>query len=334
MESLENVFYKPGESQAWTGRNDGEVAELQRWHQIIVPINLDDHIPELNSYYVFLGFCCDEGVKRNEGRQGAKDAPVIFRKVLSNLPNHFPKSQSIADAGDVLCESEDMEGAQNELSKRVAQILEYGGIPIVLGGGHEVTYAHFNGLKRYSMSKKIGIINLDAHLDVRTPEDNKGNSGTGFYQILEEGIKGANSVKYLAIGIQDISNTKALFNYAENRAVEIVKSDEVNSGNLENIISKIEEFSRKVDHIYVTVDMDFFASAFSPGVSSPAFTGIIPDVTFFSIYQTIINLPNLNCIDFAEINPLFDIDNRTTKLASELIFRFVNNTRKFVTLKE
>ena len=323
MESLGNVFYKPGEPQNWTGRNDGDDPELKRWHQIIEFINLDDHLPDLNSQYVLLGFCCDEGVKRNQGRVGAKDAPEALRKVLANLPNHLPNSRKIVDAGDVICISDDMESAQNELSKRVAQILEIGAFPIVLGGGHEVTYAHFNGLKRYSMSKKIGVINLDAHLDIRTTIDNQGNSGTGFYQIIEEGIKEGNSVKYLAIGIQDISNTKALFDFAQERGVEIIKADQINAENLQNIKTQILEFSKKVDHIYVTVDMDFFASAFAPGVSAPAFNGVIPDATFQTIYQTIISLPNLDCIDFAELNPIFDIDNRTTKLACDLIFKLV-----------
>ena len=326
MEALGNVFYKAGEPQQWSGRMDGDSLDLQRWHQVMGLIDLDDHVQDLSSTFVLLGFCCDEGVKRNQGRVGAKDAPASLRKVLGNLPNHLPISKKIVDAGDVICVSDDLESAQNELSKRIAQILEYGGKPIVLGGGHEVTYGHFNGLKRFSMSKKIGIINLDAHLDCRNPLDGQGNSGTGFFQIMEEGIKDGNTVKYLAIGIQEISNTKALFNYAKERGIEIIKSENVNSLNLENIKNQMIEFAKKVDHLYVTVDMDVFASAFAPGVSSPAFNGIIPDRTFQAIYQTIIDLPNFECIDFAEINPLYDIDNRTTKLASDLIFKLVNNS--------
>ncbi|WP_156307038.1 formimidoylglutamase [Sphingobacterium endophyticum] len=326
MEALGNVFYKAGEPQQWSGRMDGDSLDLQRWHQVMGLIDLDDHVQDLSSTFVLLGFCCDEGVKRNQGRIGAKDAPASLRKVLANLPNHLPISKKIVDAGDVICVSDDLESAQNELSKRVAQILEYGGKPIVLGGGHEVTYAHFNGLKRFSMSKKIGIINFDAHLDCRNPIDGQGNSGTGFFQIMEEGIKDGNTVKYLAIGIQEISNTKALFNYANERGIEIIKSENVNSNNLESIKNQMMEFAKKVDHIYVTVDMDVFASAFAPGVSAPAFNGIIPDTTFQSIYQTILDLPNFECIDIAEINPLYDIDNRTTKLASDLIFKLVNNS--------
>jgi len=327
MESFGNVFYKPAEPQSWNGRNDGDLSEFQRWHQIVEFINLDKEVPALEFHHVFLGFCCDEGVKRNQGRVGAKDAPNTMRKILAGLPNHLPPLRVIADAGDVICISDDMEAAQNELSKRVLQILERGGLPIVLGGGHEVTYAHFNGLKTFSNAKKIAVINLDAHLDLRMLKDNQGTSGTGFYQIFEDAKNGGYEVEYLAIGVQDISNTKALFNYASDHGVDIIKANEINSLNLDRIIKQIREFSAKVDHIYVTVDMDFFASSFAPGVSSPAFNGVVPDSIFMSLFETILMLPELRSIDFAEINPLFDIDNRTTKLASDLIFRLVNNTR-------
>lgn len=327
MEALGNVFYTPGEPQNWSGRHDGDAAEYYRWHQVITHINLADPLSELKGSYVLLGFCCDEGVRRNQGRIGAKDAPAIMRKILGNLPDHRPEGIQIVDAGDVICVSEDLEGAQHELSKRVAQILEHGGIPVVIGGGHEVTYAHFNGLKRYSMSKKIGVINLDAHLDIRETSHDQGNSGTGFYQILEESRKEGNSIKYLALGIQKISNTRALFQAAESYGVEIIPAEEIHALNLETVRNQIIEFSKKVDHIYVTVDMDFFSSAFAPGVSATAFNGIIPDPTFHTLYQTILELPNFECIDFAEINPLFDVDNRTTKLAADLIFRLINTSR-------
>jgi len=54
--------------------------------------------------------------------------------------------------------------------------------PIVLGGSHELAYGHFNGIvnhlkKQTKNSSKVGIINFDAHFDLR-PYDNQGSSGT------------------------------------------------------------------------------------------------------------------------------------------------------------
>ena len=327
MEALGNVFYKPSEKQIWTGRIDGETPEFLRWHQLISCIDLDTDLPSLEKQIVFLGFCCDEGVKRNQGRVGAKDAPAALRKVLAGLPNHLQAEVKLADAGDVICIAEDMEAAQNELAKRVAQILDHGDFPIVLGGGHEVTYGHFNGLKAHSKSKKLGVINLDAHFDIRNLANNQGNSGTGFYQIFQDAVKEGFEASYLAIGIQDISNTQALFNYAKEKGVQVVKREEIFPENIDKVIAQIQSFAEQTDAIYFTLDMDAFAASYAPGVSAPAFNGIVPDHGFQQIFQSIMNLPNLKCMDFAEINPLYDIDNRTTKLAADLIFRLVNNKR-------
>ena len=327
MEAFGNVCYKPSEQQKWAGRVDGDTKEYLRWHQMITCVDLDAEHQSLDKHVVFLGFCCDEGVRRNQGRIGAKDAPEALRKVLAGLPNHMHADIKIADAGNVFCLAEDLEAAQNELAKRVAQILDKGGFPVVLGGGHEVTYGHFNGLKAHSKTKKLGVINLDAHFDIRPLVNNQGNSGTGFYQIFDDAEKESFEIHYLAVGIQDISNTQALFNYANEKGVAVIKREEIFPENMDKVTSQIQEFAASTDDIYLTVDMDVFSAAYAPGVSAPAFHGVVPDHDFQRIFQSLLQLPNLKSMDFAEINPLYDIDNRTTKLAADLIFRLVNNKR-------
>ena len=54
---------------------------------------------------------------------------------------------------------------------------------VVLGGGHDMAYGHYKGLKQYLGSESVlGIINFDAHFDLRSNQ-NGNNSGTPFYQI-------------------------------------------------------------------------------------------------------------------------------------------------------
>ena len=40
------------------------------------------------------------------------------------------------------------------------------------------------------------------------------------------------------------------------------------------------------------------------------------------------NSKKVVCIDFAEVNPEYDIDNRTAKLAGSLIYDVMNNLKK------
>ena len=90
----------------WIGRKDIEdgISGL-RIHQIIEP-----YVGQFKSK-VFLGFCSDEGVKRNKGRVGARNAPNEIRKSLSNLPVHF-SNFNIFGGGALPRHEEDEGGGQ------------------------------------------------------------------------------------------------------------------------------------------------------------------------------------------------------------------------------
>lgn len=123
----------------WQGRHDGEGEAHQRIHHIV---NTTQH-----AEFALIGFSSDEGVKRNKGRVGAADAPDAIRTQLANLPIHRPVS--IVDLGTVTCEYGNLEQAQSELAEQVANSLQNGLKPIVLGGGHEVAFGSFSGLFQY-----------------------------------------------------------------------------------------------------------------------------------------------------------------------------------------
>src|SRR5690625_7975984 len=72
----------------WTGRIDKDPFSL-RYHQV-VQLHQVDQLPKIghNKVFSLIGFECDEGVRRNQGRVGAAQAPNEIRKFLSSLPFH------------------------------------------------------------------------------------------------------------------------------------------------------------------------------------------------------------------------------------------------------
>ncbi|WON93468.1 formimidoylglutamase [Sphingobacterium sp. Lzh-3] len=318
-------IYNKGDQAVWKGRIDGQDREWMRWHQLMDCVDLLEQ-PNLRQSIAFLGFCSDEGVARNQGRVGAKDGPTALRNVLTNLPVHFSDKLKLKDCGDILLKDNDLELSQQGLGAALNCILEQEGFPVILGGGHEVAYGHYLGVKEFlkSRNQSLGIINLDAHLDIRPLEDGKGNSGTGFFQIEQDQSKADLPFHYLAIGIQEISNTKGLLDYAKEKDVQIIERESLIIEKLDLIREKIVRFSKSVDYVYLTIDLDAFAAAYAPGVSALAFNGIVPDQLFFTIYDILLDLPNIRSVDFAELNPYFDIDSRTAKLAADLIFKLTN----------
>lgn len=333
-------YYLPSSSSYWAGRVDGAEAEHQRWHQKMRLIDLNSteaealaeqdvqvdlgELKPASQPIVLLGFACDEGIRRNMGRVGAADGPAAIRKALCNLPIHEARL-SLWDAGDITCTDGQLEIAQGELAQTISACLHAKVFPIVLGGGHEVTYGHYKGLRSYldeQNSKKetnslIGIINFDAHFDNRQPGPSGPSSGTGFWQIEQEE---STNFRYLALGIQRSGNTKALFERAISSGTQYILAEDVQS---ESTISQVQNFCRQVDQLYITIDLDVFATAYAPGVSAPSAWGLSPDAYFLRILKTILRTGKTRSMDLAELNPSLDIDQRTAKLAAILIDQVV-----------
>ncbi len=313
------MAYQNPQLENWTGRVSNK--ELYLHEKVMLrPISVLQKTKE-NTVAV-LGYVCDEGVKRNQGRVGAKEGPNAIRKVLGKMPNHLPSSTHILDVGDILCLHNDMESAQELLSEKVLELLQKNTFPIVLGGGHDIAYGHFKGIKKYLVSKNethtIGIINFDAHFDLRSNEIGN-NSGTPFYQIAKENT----TFKYLCLGIRKDANDVQLFKTAKAFNVDYMLRDQFSLFNLSAIIKQLHIFIKAVDKIYVTIDMDGFSSAYAPGVSAASPMGFDPEIVIMCL-QKILASKKVISMDIAEMNPNYDRDNQTAKLAASLIHRVIH----------
>ena len=296
----------------WQGRFDGDEP---LYHRIFQRVSLEDNYENISpNDFVLHGFAVDEGVKRNKGRIGAKDAPDVIRKNCSNFPVVHPNF-NLKDFGNITCEDQNLEDVQNKLAEKVQLVLQKGGKSIVFGGGHEVTFAHYSGIKKAFPTKKIGIINIDAHFDNREIDPKIGaSSGTGFWQIAQEG-----NIHSLHIGIQRNSNTLKLFDTAHQYGMNYILAEEVFFENLPTLYPKIEEFIEISDVIYLTICMDVFNAAIAPGVSALAYNGIFADATFMHLFKLILTSDKLIAIDVAEVNPIYDQNEITARFAASLV---------------
>ncbi len=295
----------------WQGRFDGDDA-LQ--HRIWQRVSLQEDYETISTKdFVLHGFAVDEGVRRNKGKIGAAGAPNVIRKNMANFPVVKPDF-TLKDFGDVIAGTS-LEVAQSELTDKSAAAFIRGGKSVVLGGGHEVTYAHYSGLRKAFPGKKIGIINIDAHFDNREPELGIGaSSGTGFWQIAQEG-----PIHSLHIGIQRNSNTLKLFDTAHQYGMGYITADEIFFENLPGIYEKIDDLISNIDVLYLTVCMDVFNAAVAPGVSALAYNGIFADAAFMHFYRHILQSEKMMALDVAEVNPSLDPDQRTARLAAALV---------------
>ncbi len=319
----------------WQGRNDIEDGELGlRVHHVIeggLPTNAKP------GDVTILGFACDAGVARNKGRVGAQEAPNTIREALANMAWH--ESTQLFDGGTVVCEGDQLEQSQQALADALCVSLNQTPT-ITLGGGHEIAWASFLGLAQFlkkewtspdpldsdndGSSPRVGIINFDAHFDLRVFESQdpavnaQPSSGTPFNQIHHYCQQQGWEFNYSCLGVSAASNTKALFKRADDLGVWYVEDTQMHAGTLTKQLTQLQRFIDQNDVIYLTIDLDVFPAATAPGVSAPAAKGVSMD-TFLPYFSLILNNhKKLKIADIAEYNPRFDIDGQTARLAARL----------------
>lgn len=302
----------------WQGRVDkAEGPAARRWHQIVRPRG------ERIAPVALLGFACDAGVVRNGGRAGAAEGPGALRGALANVAAHAV--EAVDDLGDVTCEGDALEVAQSEYAALAAKaIATPGRLLIGLGGGHEIAWASWCGLRdaldAHGDNQPVGIVNFDAHLDLRG--DERGNSGTPFRQILEDAAAHNRRLEYRCLGVNRFANTAALFERARRLGVTWIEDSEVRADRWEALAAELEAFLAGVGHVYLSVCLDVLPAASAPGVSAPAALGV--DVAMIERLTGFVASSGLvRVADVAELNPHFDVDGRTARVAARLVANIV-----------
>lgn len=316
--------YEPPSSDHWQGRLDSPNASC--FFQLIKTINLNTDFPVISEKPAFglIGFCCDEGIRRNLGRTGAAEGPNAIRLALAKLPIHR-RHVNLFDCGNITCIDNDLESAQTALGEAVAKLLKQGLTPIVLGGGHELAWGHYQGIAAHYPKELLGIVNFDAHFDMRPlTADNKGTSGTPFLQIATAQQAAKRRFDYNCIGIQHTGNIQSLFTTAREHEVQLVYADDIQAGDTQKVLNLVNHVIYYNQIIYLSLCLDVFAQAYAPGVSAPQALGVTP----WQIIPYIRKLASSSKVisyDLAELSPPFDIDSRTTKLAANLIYEIVHH---------
>jgi formiminoglutamase len=273
---------------------------------------------------VILGCPQDEGVKRNRGREGAAHAPNAIRKQFYKL-TPFNIKRRLCDLGDTIV-SGSLEEIHDRHTEVVIQALRDGKRLIVLGGGNDISYADGRAMAEvFSPNFWIGV-NIDSHLDVRA--DQPRNSGTPYRQLLEE--KHLLPTYFYECGYQTHYCSPIYYSYIRNLGVnrislELLRSRaEADLELKENIRQKFVGHSTALNTFF-GFDMDAVRSADAPGTSAPSPLGLKAG-EFIQLVKYAASLANTRIIEFTEVNPNFDVDDRTAKLVAIGMHRFCSHT--------
>lgn len=305
--------YQPANPLLWQGRDD--TIHKERFFQRIMFIQKQSDLLSTDRKTIFLGFASDAGIKRNLGRPGATLGPDQIKTHLAKLP--CPMKNQFIDLGTIFCVEDQLESAQTQFAEVIHFCHQQGHKTVGFGGGHELAWAHYQGL--WPHYPRLGIINFDAHFDLRPHQEGQpGTSGTPFSQIASSCRERSTPFNYCCIGIQKWGNTAELFQRAKELNVSYLFAEEIHEKTKAWQIAFLDEFMLNLDYIYVSICLDVLAECFAPGVSAPQALGLTP-WQILPLLKYIFQSGKVVSWDVAELSPPLDQDQKTARLAALIV---------------
>jgi formiminoglutamase len=313
-------LWQPTAPELWQGRDDSaEAPTAKRLFQTVTLAR--DFSPEPHRGKIaLLGFACDEGVKRNQGRPGAQQGPDALRKALANMASHQGHDR-LVDLGNIHAEPDRLEPAQQALHDAVLACQRAQMKTLVLGGGHETAFGHGSGVLDAFPDEKVAIVNLDAHLDLRHAA--VATSGTPFRQLALHCESQGRGFSYTCYGASRAANTQTLWQEAHERNVTVLEDLTLLDPQTSLWQADLQRVIAEHDRIYLTIDLDVLPAWEMPAVSAPAALGV-PLAILLRIVLPLCQSGKLQAVDLVEFNPHYDRDGQGARTAARLAWQIVH----------
>lgn len=249
---------------------------------------------------------------------GASQYPMEFRKMWKGFSTYNLDadldlaSYSVRDAGDIAMHTTDILLSHERIEETTREIVSgyVNATTCLIGGDHSVTACAVRGLKRAFPSDRIGILQLDTHLDVRNPADLGPANGTPIRQLIDGGVVRGEDV--VNIGLHGYFNAAPLVAYAKEHGIRMVtlrKAREL--GVAQCVAEELTALAERVDRVYVTIDMDVLDIAVAPGVPASTPGGMNAEELFSSLL-VIGQHQAVRHIDFVCLDPTRDVATNAT----------------------
>lgn len=265
--------------------------------------------------YVLLGCPQDEGVRRNGGRVGAALAPDAIRTWLYRLV--AGGKMSLFDLGNTIIQPT-LEETHTIQQRIVRQIIADGKILSSLGGGNDLSFPDCAALSQ--VVDEPLVFNVDAHLDVRESEIR--HSGTPYRMLLEGGFVAPQN--FYEMGYQPHAVAESHLDYLRGKGATALPLSSLHGDDLRDTVTKILR-KHKNPALFWGIDMDVVHVNEAPGVSAPNSLGMSGE----QLCQLMILAAQdqrARIVEFTEVNPTYDIDNRTSRLAAVAIWQFLSQS--------
>jgi arginase len=227
---------------------------------------------------------------------------------------------------------EEIVRASEELAKVVEDIAKAGNFPLVLGGDHSIGIGTIAGLDR--AGKRAGVIWIDAHGDINTPETSPSGNVHGMPFAVAIGLagdpfppelRGTTDGKHgVLLAIRDIDVGGEQDNIRRAGVTAITMAD-IDRNGMAKAMERAIQVAGQAGGIHLSLDMDALDPNEAPGVGTPVRGGLTYREAQLAM-EMIAASGKLRSLEVAEVNPILDTGNRTASLAVELVASALGET--------
>ena len=283
---------------------------------------------------------------------GVDKAPKVIRErdIIGKLQS---VGLGVSDEGDIPCQKranldmghpnlpyvEEIVRVNGVLAQKVEEITKNGDKAIVIGGDHSVNLGAFSGAAAAS-SESMGMIYIDAHGDMNTPEISISHNIHGMHLASLMGFgpdimtqlhfPGTKLKKENLVHVAGVDFDKEEIEFIKRENIPGFTMLDLLRHGMGPLFDMIDDLQKRVDRIWVSVDLDAIDSVYAPGVGIRNQGGL----TYREV-SALMSYIGSNCnvvgLDLVEYNPNQDIDCKTAELGIEIIAKLLGTDYSWYT---
>jgi arginase len=276
-------------------------------------------------------------------RRGTDMGPSAFR--IAGISEHLTRlRRTVVDKGDIVTPIPEIKGpgdVRKRYVKDIARVcvklfqsalasLEEGALPIVLGGDHSLGAGSVGAAAAFQrkQGKSLGLIWVDAHGDMNTPETSDSGNVHGMPLAALLGPEPAELARIsgespavlaehtVLVGIRNLDDTEKQRVRASK--VHVFTMKEVDRLGIAQVMERaLAVAGQGTGGIHVSFDMDVCDPAIAPGVGT-AVKGGLDYREAHVVMEMVAESGQLTSLDLVEVNPTLDLRNTTAELGTEL----------------
>ncbi|HEV7366770.1 MAG TPA: arginase [Gemmatimonadales bacterium] len=278
------------------------------------------------------------------GRRGVDMGPSAIR--IAGVADRLAElGHKVVDDGDVVIKNMEELKVGNErarylseiarasaiLARKVERIMGLEHFPLVLGGDHSIAVGTVSGISAFAQRQdsKLGLIWIDAHGDINTPETSPSGNihGMPLATLLGFGPSELTSIggtspkvdpsNVALVGVRSLDSGEK--KRLKETGVQVHTMSDIDRHGVHRVMKKaLARVTDGTDYVHVSFDLDAVDPTVAPGVGTPVKGGLDYREAHL-IMEVIADAGVMTSLELVEVNPILDQGNASAAFAVELV---------------